>query len=103
MEWALAGFIRAQRLGNRPGVRRQVCFRDREVRYSGAIIQRSVIILNALGNGGPELLAIVSRRDFLSFRRVADESALEQDRRDLDIAQDVEARVAHPAIEDRDA
>ena len=84
-------------------MRRQICFRDSEVRDAGAIIHGGVITLNALGNGDPELLPVVTRRDPLSFRRIADESSLEQDRRDFDVSQNMKARVAHSAIEDRNA
>src|ERR1044072_2167472 len=95
------GLVGTQRLADRTGVRRQICFRDREVGHAGTVIHSRVIILNALGNGSPELLPIVCRGDALPFRGIADESSLEQDRRDFDVAQDMEARMAHPAIENR--
>ena len=49
------------------------------------------------------MLPVLSCRDPLSFRGIADEASLQQDRRNLDVPQDVKARVAHAAIEDRDS
>ena len=93
--------LRAQGLADGPRVGRQIRFRDGEVRDAGAIIHSGIIILNTLGNRQTELLSVITRRDALSFRWIADESSLEQDRGDFDVAQDVKTGVAHPAIEDR--
>src|SRR5450759_4770686 len=95
------GLVRAERLSDGMRMRRQICFRHGEAWTAGAIIYRGVVILNALGNRRAELLSVITRRDALSFCWIADESSFEQDRRDLDVPQDVKARVAHTAIEDR--
>src|ERR1700730_14176057 len=57
--------VRAERLADGMRVRRQICFRDGEVRNAGSVIDSSVVILNALGNCGPKLLSIIARRDAL--------------------------------------
>src|ERR1039457_2311122 len=93
------GPVCAERLVDGVRVRRQGCSRHGEARNVGAIIYGGVVILNALGNRGPELLSVITRRDALSFGWIADESSFEQDRRDFDVAQDVKTRVAHTAIE----
>src|ERR1700694_1708254 len=49
------GFVRAERFGDGTRMRRQICFRDGEVRNARAIIYRGIVILNALGNGRAEL------------------------------------------------
>ena len=95
----LERFVRAERLADGTRMRRQICFRHGEVCHAGAIIDRGVIILNASGNRRAELLPIITGRDALSFRGIADEPGLEEDRRDLDVPQNVKARVAHPSIE----
>ena len=89
------GLIRAERLRDGLGMRRQVCFRHGEVRDAGAIIYGGVVILNALGNRQAELLSVKTRRDPLSFRWIANESCFEQDRGDFNVPQDVKARVAY--------
>ena len=78
------------------------CFycRRRLVRRAGAIIYRGIVILNAPGNCVPELLPVITRRDALSFPWVADKSSFKQDRRNLDVAQNMKTRVAYASIED---
>ena len=95
------GFVRAERLADGTRMRRQICFRHREVCHASAIIHRGIIVLNSLGNRRTESLAIITGGDALSFRGIADESGLEQDRRDFDVSQNVKARVAHTPVEDR--
>ena len=95
------GLVRAERFGDGMRMRRQICFCDGEIRHARAIIYRGIVILNALGNCGPELQPVVTARDTLSFRWIADESSFEQDRRDLDIPQHVKTRVPHTPIEGR--
>ena len=90
--------VRARGLISGMSRRRQVRFRQVEIRNAGAIIYSGVVILDAPGNGGSELLPVGTGRDALSLRRIADEPRFEQDGWDLDVPQDVEARVAHAAI-----
>ena len=97
------GLVRAERLSDGMRMRRQVCFRNGEAWNTGAIIYRGVVILNALGDRRAELLSVITRRDALSFRWIADESSFEQDCRDLDVPQDVKARVANTAIGGRNS
>ncbi len=97
------GLVRAERLADGMRMRRQVCFRNGEVRNAGTIIYRGIVILNALGNRRAELLSVITRRNALSFCWIADESSFEQDRWDFDVPQDVKARMAHTSIEDRNS
>src|SRR5438552_13401171 len=87
--------VRAERLTDGMRMGRQVCFRDGEIRRAGAIIYRGIIIVNAPGNCGPELLPVITRRDALSFPWVADKSSFKQDGRNLDVAQNMKTRVAY--------
>src|SRR5205814_4885550 len=97
------GLVCAERLSDGMRMRRQVCFRHDEAWNTGAIIYRGVVILNALGDRRAKLLSVITRRDALSFRWIADESSFEQDCRDLNVPQDVKARVANTAIEGRNS
>src|SRR5436190_1369141 len=92
--------VPVERFADRSSVRREVRPGDGEVRHAGAVVGGSVVILNALGDRGAELLSVISGRDPLSFRGIADKSAFQQDRRDFDVSQNVEARVAHSAVKD---
>src|SRR2546421_6437249 len=75
--------FRAERFVDRTGVRRQIHFGDGEIRALCPVIDRSVVILDALGDRGAESLPIIARRDPLAFRRIADKAAFNEDRRNL--------------------
>src|SRR5436190_13070543 len=94
-------FVCAERIDDGMRMGRQICFRDGKVCNAGTIIYRGIVILNTLGNGRAELVPVVGGGDALSFRWIADESAFEQDRRDLDVPQDVKTRVPHTTIKGR--
>ena len=46
----LERFVRTERLADGSRMRGEICFRDGEARYAGAIIHRGIVVLNALGN-----------------------------------------------------
>ena len=84
-------------------VRRQIYFRDGEVCLRRSIIHRGVVILNALGDRRPQLLPVLRVAIRWPSAGSLMKAALEQDRRNLDVPQDMKAGMAHAAIEGRDA
>src|SRR5258707_11029493 len=64
-------------------------------------IDGGIIILDSLCDGRADLLAKLRRRDALTFRRVAEKAALDQNAGDFDVPQNVKTRVFHTAIKHR--
>jgi hypothetical protein len=65
---------------------RQNLFCGGESRTAGAEIDRGIVILDALSDGGRDLLSKLTRGNALALGAVAQESTLDQDAGNLDIS-----------------
>ena len=85
MSVGFKGLVRAEWFTDGMRMWRQVCLGDCEVGHAGAIVDRRVVILNPLGDGGTELLAVLAGGNALSFGGTAEEASFQKNRWDFDI------------------